>query len=390
MNLAEFLASRALEYTPFDPTHFPRIYARFLERFSDNTPKIQIVGTNGKGSTGRFITLLLEQAGLKVLHFTSPHLLSFNERFYTQGSIVSDNALQEAHAHLHRLRLDFKISYFEYATLLAVVLAKDCDLMVLEAGLGGELDSTTHLRHRCALVCTPISLDHTDRLGNTLAEIAHTKLTAMGNLPPHTPVVLAPQEASVAFQAQEIAKSHALALHQVKAPSAIARAYADLHDYPFFLAQNFQVALDTLDALQIPYNPATTPALNLHGRFEKLASNVIVDVVHNVGGAQVLKEALQKRFGRQKIHLIYNSYARKDAQGILKCLKPILARVWILEVDDMQMMELGALERLLGKLNVAWEFFTWKKFYALQADCLWVVGGSFRVVEVFLRGYYAK
>ncbi|WP_104753329.1 folylpolyglutamate synthase/dihydrofolate synthase family protein [Helicobacter salomonis] len=393
MNLSAFLTSLAQEYAPFDPTRFPKVYARFLERFSDNTPKIQIIGTNGKGSTGRFITLLLEQAGLKVLHFTSPHLLSFRERFYTQGSIIPENALQEAHAHLHKylhkLRLDSHISYFEYATLLAVVLAQDCDLMVAEAGLGGALDSTTHLHARCALVCTPISLDHTDRLGSTLSEIAHTKLAAMGSLEPNTPIILAPQDPSVQMQAQEMATSHSLPLFLVNPPSPTACIYANHYAYPLFLAQNLQTALDSLEVLQLPHNPATIPPLDLRGRFEILESNLILDVVHNVGGAKVLKEALQQNFKDQKIHLVYNSYARKDVRSILECLRSVIARVWVFKVEDIQIMELEKLEDLLEKLHLAWEIFSWKKFYALKEENLWVVGGSFSVVGTFLREYDA-
>ncbi|WP_121022155.1 glutamate ligase domain-containing protein [Helicobacter vulpis] len=388
MSLSEFLATRAQEYAPFDPARFPRIYAHFLERFHDKIPKIQIIGTNGKGSTGRFLTLLLEQAGFRVLHFTSPHLLTLNERFYRDRALVNDAKLEHAHARLQELHLDPKISFFEYMTLLAVILAQGCDYMITEAGLGGEWDSTTHLRARAALIITPISLDHTDRLGNTLAQIAHTKLAAMGTLAPNTPVILAPQDPSVAFQAQEMAQSHALPLFQVSSPSFVAHAYAYQHHYPLFLAQNFQTALDTLEVLQIPHDPTTTPPLDLRGRFERLEDNLILDVVHNVGGAQALKKALQENFGDQKIHLVYHSYSRKDVRGVLACLKPIIACVWVLEFEDPQLIDMQELALVLEGVGVAWARFNWEAFKAVRA--LWVVGGSFSVVRAFLKGYHAR
>ncbi|MFC3848003.1 bifunctional folylpolyglutamate synthase/dihydrofolate synthase [Helicobacter baculiformis] len=388
MSLSEFLATRAQEYAPFDPARFPRIYAHFLEFFADNVPKIQIVGTNGKGSTGRFLTLLLEQAGFRVLHFTSPHLLTLNERFYKDRALVNDAKLEHAHARLQELHLDPKISFFEYMTLLAVILAQGCDYMITEAGLGGEWDSTTHLRARAALVITPISLDHTDRLGNTLEQIAHTKLATMGTLTPNTPVILAPQESKIAQQAHHMAQEYGLALFSVSPPQERAMIYASQHYYPPFLAQNFQTALTALGALQIP-QPSTNPSpLNLRGRFERLEEHLIIDVAHNVSGAQALKEALQENFGDQKIHLVYHSYSRKDVRGVLACLKPIIARVWVLEFEDPQLIDMQELALVLEDVGVAWARFNWEAFKALRA--LWVVGGSFSVVRAFLKGYHAR
>ncbi|WP_104637355.1 glutamate ligase domain-containing protein [Helicobacter felis] len=388
MNLNAFLTSLGQEYIPFDPARFPKLYTHFLEHFSDNTPKIQIVGTNGKGSTGRFLTLMLEQAGFRVLHFTSPHLLTLNERFYKDRALASDAELEHAHARLQALRLDPKISFFEYMTLLALILAQDCHYLVAEAGLGGELDSTTHLHARCALIFTPISLDHTDRLGDTLEQIAHTKLKALCTLTPNTPIILAPQEPQIAQQAHQMAQEHALPLFSVSSPQEIATDYAHQHHYPPFLAQNFQSALTTLKALNIPYTPPT-PALNLRGRFERLEDRLILDVAHNVSGAQALKCALQASFGDQKIHLIYHSYARKDARGVLACLKPLLAQVWVLEFEDPQLMDTQELTRILESVGIAWARFNWETFEAMRAQ-LWVVGGSFSVVRTFLKGYNAR
>ncbi|WP_120945846.1 folylpolyglutamate synthase/dihydrofolate synthase family protein [Helicobacter labacensis] len=387
MNLNAFLTSLAQEYAPFDPTRFPRIYARFLERFEDNVPKIQIVGTNGKGSTGRFLTLMLEQAGFKVLHFSSPHLLTLNERFYRDRALVGDLELEHAHARLQELHLDPKISFFEYMTLLALILAQDCHYLVAEAGLGGEWDSTTSLRARCALIFTPISLDHTDRLGDTLEQIAHTKLKALCTLAPHTPIILAPQKPQITKQAKQMAQDYALPLLSVSPPQGITIGYAKQHRYPPFLAQNFQSALSALETLKIPYTPPT-PALNLRARFERLEDRLILDVVHNVSGAQALKLALQENFGGEKIHLVYNSYARKDARGVLACLKPLIAQVWVLEFKDPQLIDTQELTRILESVGIAWARFSWEDFKAVRA--LWVVGGSFSVVRAFLKGYYAR
>lgn len=382
--LSDFLASRAHEQVCFDPARFQRIYKAFGAHFEDRVPKIQIIGTNGKGSTGRFIAMALEQAGFKTLHFSSPHLIHFAERFYRNGQVVDEDALEQAHRFLQTLSLESSISYFEYATLLAVVLSASCDYMVVEAGLGGEFDSTTSLKNRIALVFTPISIDHTDRLGTTLSTIASTKLKAMQTLKPQTPIILAPQEPQVLQQAKQIAQSSDLSLILVPPLSQEAKDYGTQHNYPPFLTQNFQTALTTLKALDIHCDPCHLGALNLRGRFERLAANTILDVAHNVSGAQALSKALQK--GQQKVNLVYNSYARKDAWGVLACLKPLIERVWILEVDDSEIIKRDVLHQILRELGVTFQVFSWEDFRAMPG-CLWVVTGSFSVVGAFMQAY---
>ncbi|CCF80079.1 Dihydrofolate synthase [Helicobacter bizzozeronii CCUG 35545] len=382
MTLNEFLNTRAHELARFDPMRFGRIYTQFSAHFKDCVPKIQIIGTNGKGSTGRFLTLGLEQAGFKVLHFSSPHLCDFAERFYKQGATITACELENAHQFLQSLPLEPEISYFEYATLLAVILARDCDYLVLEAGLGGEFDSTTHLDKRCALIFTPISIDHTDRLGTTLQAIATTKLKAMQSLKPHTPIICAPQEDLVLQLAKEMASQARLPLSLVPPPSKPVWHYAHKHHYPPFLAQNLQSALSALEVLGIAYSLDSLPPLNLGGRFERIAPNLIADSAHNASGAQVLAQALQGA----KANLIYNSYARKDVRGVLACLKPLINHVFIFPIDDPQIISQEGLECILQDLKVTFSIFSWEAFKP-KPDTLWVVTGSFSVVGGFIQAY---
>ncbi|BCD48122.1 folylpolyglutamate synthase/dihydrofolate synthase family protein [Helicobacter suis] len=381
MNLTDYLASKAQEYAPFDPKRFKRIYTTFNAYCQDQVPKIQIIGTNGKGSTGRFLTLGLEQAGFKVLHFTSPHLLNFKERFYSQGRIITDAALEKAHQTLQTLPLE-PMSYFEYATLLAIVLAQDCDYLVAEAGLGGEFDSTSVLNKRIALIYTPISLDHTERLGHSLKEIATTKLRAMIDLEPHTPILLAHQNRPFLKLAKQMASKYSLKLAPLVPPPSLAiQAYAHKHHYPPFLVDNLQTAISALEILNIDSSLATLKPLDLPGRFEFLTPSIILDVAHNVGGAKALAKALAD----QRVDLVYNSYQRKDAYGVLKSLKSRVKRVWILEVLDTQMIDRGVLEGFLEQLCIPFAPFSWDTFNPFSG--LFVVAGSFSVVRTFIKGY---
>ncbi|BCZ18383.1 Folylpolyglutamate synthase FolC [Helicobacter sp. NHP19-012] len=374
MKLNDFLATKPFELAPFEPQRFKQVYRDFCQHFKDNTPKIQIIGTNGKGSTGRFLAQSLEASGFKVLHFSSPHLLDFNERFYTQGRNVPQSELEQAHAYLQSLPIDAHLSYFEYATLLAVVLAKDCDFMVAEAGLGGEFDSTTSLNKRIALVFTPISVDHTDRLGSSLLEIATTKLRAGLHLEPQVPMIFAKQEPEVQELTKKLLPSQNLAFIEELSQEALREGQK--WGYPPFLVQNLQTALSTLTALDLA--PKALKRLNLRGRFEHITPNILLDVAHNVGGARALAEALK---GRQ-LDLIYNSYARKDALGVLESLKPYVQHVWILPVPDPQIMPQEKLQGILKQLNLPFSPFRG----VIEPSKSYLVVGSFSVVRAFLQG----
>ena len=230
-NLADFGANRALneveiymnhkgiEYRTIDKSRSARIYAELKAHIAPPKRVIQVLGTNGKGSTGRFIAQILAQNGFKILHFTSPHIFSFNERFYTNDGqnlgIVRDSALINAHRFLQKFAFVNECSYFEYATFLALVLAQGVDFAILEAGVGGELDSTSVVS-RDLCVFSVIDYDHTDILGDSIEAIATTKLNAVfyPNLVPK--MVLGGQKYAIVEKiAESIAKKHGVEIFKV-------------------------------------------------------------------------------------------------------------------------------------------------------------------------------
>ncbi len=145
-------------------------------------PKIiHIVGTNGKGSTGRFLATALIRSGKKTGHYTSPHIVRFNERIWINGTEIADDHLEAAHQKLLALLTSEcadSLSYFEYTTLLAMMAFEECEYVVLEAGLGGEFDAT-NVFDKVLSIFTPIDFDHSAFLGNTIESIAGTKLRSM-------------------------------------------------------------------------------------------------------------------------------------------------------------------------------------------------------------------
>ncbi|MCQ2809254.1 bifunctional folylpolyglutamate synthase/dihydrofolate synthase [Helicobacter pylori] len=381
--LKAFLETKPKEYHQFDPSRFIQIYKDFKNAFFEIQAKvIHVVGTNGKGSTGRFLTLLLADQNFKVLHFTSPHVFEFRERFFVNGSVVEESVLENAHQQLQSHAFSSACSYFEYATLLAVMLAKDCDYLVLEAGLGGEFDSTNALEKTLS-VFTPIDYDHKEFLGDSLESIATTKLKAMGSLS-----IIAPQQELVLNIAQKIAKDkHAQLIVVQNEISKGVRDYIERYHLARFLAMNLEVALKAFETL-MPCNKQEVlknlKPLNLIGRCELLSPNILIDVGHNPHSAKALKEEIKRVFNAP-IVLIYNCYQDKDACGVLEILKPVIKKVLILELHNERIIQLEKLKGILETLGLEYALFEY-----LEENENYLVYGSFLVANAFYERYPKK
>ncbi|WRC12131.1 bifunctional folylpolyglutamate synthase/dihydrofolate synthase [Helicobacter pylori] len=381
--LRAFLETKPKEYHQFDPSRFIQIYKDFKNAFFEIQAKvIHVVGTNGKGSTGRFLTLLLADQNFKVLHFTSPHVFEFRERFFLNGSVVKESVLENAHQQLQSHAFSSACSYFEYATLLAVMLAKDCDYLVLEAGLGGEFDSTNALEKTLS-VFTPIDYDHKEFLGDSLESIATTKLKAMGSLS-----IIAPQQELVLNIAQKIAKDkHAKLIVVQNEISKGVMDYIERYHLAHFLAMNLEVALKAFETL-LPCNKQEVlknlKPLNLIGRCELLSPNILIDVGHNPHSAKALKEEIKRVFNAP-IVLIYNCYQDKDAFLVLEILKPVVKKVLILELHNERIIQLEKLKGILETLGLEHALFE-----DVEENENYLVYGSFLVANAFYERYQKK
>ena len=156
-------------------------------------PVIHIAGTNGKGSTQAMIRAGLESAGLRVHAYTSPHLAQFHERIRLAGELIAESDLAAALEECEAANGDQPITFFEITTAAAFLAFSrvPADYTLLEVGLGGRLDATNVIDAPRLTVITPVSIDHTQYLGETLAEIAGEKA---GILKRRTPCIVAPQD----------------------------------------------------------------------------------------------------------------------------------------------------------------------------------------------------
>lgn len=380
MILKDFLNSKPLFYEEIDYARMPRVYEKVKSSLA--APKtVHIIGTNGKGTTGRFLANALCSMGFYAGHYTSPHILEFNERIWLNGANATDAELEDAHVELQKLlsKSDSdSLSYFEYTTLLAMIIFKKCDYVVMEAGLGGEFD-TTAVFAKCLTLVTPIGYDHEAFLGSSIESIAATKLNAIQNS-----AILAVQNYDEVYKiADKLKAEKSLNIKKVtefideKDREKIEQIAKKLSLVPY-LRDNLSLSISALNFLGLNYEIENFSAAPLFGRVTKISENIIVDVGHNVLAAQGIAEALSG----QKIRLVYNSYKDKDYREILLILKPVILSVEIIEIENPRVEELEKIEKALDELDIAHTIFK-----EIKKEQNYLVFGSFSVVEEFLRSY---
>ena len=320
-------------------------------------PVIHLTGTNGKTSTARMVEAVLRAYGLRTGRYTSPHLQRVTERISIDGAPVADETfvrvwgeilpiVQTVDAELEAAG-EVPLTYFEAVTTLgfAVFADEPVEVVVLEVGLGGVTDAT-NVADAVVSVVTPISLDHTDLLGETEAEIAEEKA---GIIKPGGALVSAAQErdaAQVLLEAARAAdvpfrfegvefgvleRSLAVGGQQVSV-RGLAAEYRDLF-LPLLgehQAQNLAVAVAALEMflgggvrpldeelLREGLSQVTSP-----GRLEVLrtAPTLIVDAAHNPDGVRATARAVQEAFGFTRLSLVVGILQEKDAPGMLAAL----------------------------------------------------------------------
>ena len=168
---------------------------------------IHIGGTNGKGSTSHMLAAVLQEAGYKTGLYTSPHLIDFRERIRINGEMINESYVVEFTEEIKPLIEEINPSFFEVTVAMAFsyFAQNSVDIAIIEVGLGGRLDSTNVITPELSII-TNISLDHTNLLGNTVAEIAMEKA---GIIKPKVPVIIGEYDDETA----PIFKSKAAALN---------------------------------------------------------------------------------------------------------------------------------------------------------------------------------
>ena len=324
-------------------------------------PTIHIGGTNGKTSTARMVEILMRKLDYRTGRFTSPHLETIRERISIKGEPISPEGFVATYNDI-ALYLDLidekqphPLSYFEVLTAMAFVAFAEfpVDIGIIEVGMGGEWDSTNVVTPAVS-VLTPIGMDHSQYLGDTVEQIA---LTKAGIIKPESHVVLAAQEPAVAkILLERVAKLSAIPYRegiefgvarrdiavggQVLTINGVHGEYKDLYLplYGAHQASNAAVALATVEAfvgqkLSDDVVASAFAEVSSPGRLEVLHRDptVLVDAAHNPHGARALAQTLKGEFDFQSIFGVIAVLADKDAEGILRELEPVVSRVVVTE-----------------------------------------------------------
>ncbi|WP_374664598.1 bifunctional tetrahydrofolate synthase/dihydrofolate synthase [Acinetobacter sp.] len=335
---------------------------------------LTVAGTNGKGSTTTALAAILNAQGYKVGLYQSPHIYRFNERVKLKGIEVSDQALIDAFAAVDDARrsCDLSLSFFEATTLAALVIFKQqqCDVWVLEVGLGGRLDVVNVIDPDVAVI-TNIGLDHTDWLGDTIEKIAFEKA---GIIRPEIPVIFGGQQA-LPQAIQEKADAYHAQLHAVNRDYFY--QYADDGQSWLFASPGITLKLP-LGSLALENISTAVAAIlvsglavsqqaiaqgiqnaQLQGRFEirKIAEKtVIFDAGHNPHGVDFLLKQLRKflEYNKQYTEVIsvFSMLSDKDINSVANLLKDTVLMWKIAPLTVPRAAEIQQLDAALQGLEV--------------------------------------
>jgi dihydrofolate synthase/folylpolyglutamate synthase len=365
---------------------------RILELLDDPQRTFRVVhvtGTNGKTSTSRMIESLIRAHGLRTGLFTSPHLERFTERVMVDGEPIADGAIADAWDEVApfveivdaelAMTDEAPLTFFELLTVLAFVAFSDApvDVAVVEVGMGGAWDSTNTADGDVA-VFAPIDIDHADRLGETIADIAAVKA---GIIKDAAAVVSAKQDAAaeavlrtaaaakgatIAFEGQEFALTEnrlAVGGQQITV-RGLAGTYEGEYLPLYGAHQGFNAALaiaavESLvggashaiagDVLAEGLGAVTSP-----GRLQLVGTSptVLVDAAHNPHGARALASALRDSFDFDEWGFVLGVLGDKDAEGIIAALVPYATHVFATAPDSDRASDADAIADLVEAVGL--------------------------------------
>jgi dihydrofolate synthase/folylpolyglutamate synthase len=327
---------------------------------------IHVAGSNGKGSVCAMLDSILRAAGLKVGLYTSPHLVRFNERIRVNGELITDGELAELFEGIEpqaervtREHGGREVTFFEFTTALAFEYfrRKRVQVSVVEVGMGGRLDATNIVLPALSVV-TRISLDHTQYLGTTVAEIAGEKA---GIIKGGRPVVCGAMSEEAATVIRETAMRRGAPLVEAMERVSVRRVSQGFDGQKLSITgggaeygtvtlgllgrhqiENCATVVATVEALG-EYSPIVIPAETVRkglaaavwpGRLQVLSQDppILLDGAHNPDGARVLGVALKELCKRRKVGLIWGMCEDKDALGFAKALGGQIHRCWTVPI----------------------------------------------------------
>lgn len=323
-----------------------------LPQLQDSFPCIHVAGTNGKGSVSVLMAEVLKQAGLHVGLYTSPHLNSFTERIRIDGVAVTEEEVGRLAETIRLNSEGIPLTFFEATTTMALLAFReaDVDIAVIETGLGGRLDATNIVDPQLCMV-TPVSIDHSEHLGATLAEIAKEKA---GIIKPDIPVIIGKQEpeAEGTLLSVAAARKSEVSLagrdftwcgdHDKLKVSVGSDCWDDLRCALAGTHQLDNFAQVVAGVVQLRRQGFAIPDAAIAAAGEKIFwpgrlewcgdSRILLDVSHNAAGIACLADYLEKQ-GVVRIHLVCGLSGERRPEEVLMPLVKYCATVYAVPVS---------------------------------------------------------
>ncbi len=330
---------------------------------SSKTRIIHVAGTNGKGSTCAFIDAIARASGTRTGLFTSPHLIDYTERIKVNGQDIPRDVCARYLTELQSLCADTKKwphhpTFFELTLALAMRYFRDqqCELILLETGMGGRLDATTAVPADLAVI-TPIALDHSQWLGENIEQIAFEKA---GIIVSDKPVLSSRQPEDAQKVIQQEASERRANLEFILEP---------LTGYSINLPgphqkENAALAVAAAHALGLSVTPDVVrhalSSVSWPGRFEKLpispTSTVILDATHNPHAAVALVKTWKEVYPNQKASVIFGAVEGKNTQEVLSIIAPIVEHFHFVPTNSPRSLTTQELVEALEKSSEAPSF----------------------------------
>jgi len=333
-----------------------RLLKEFLAYPRYQTKVIHVAGTNGKGSVCAMIDSVARASGIRTGLFTSPHLINFGERIRVSSEEISKELSAKYISEIKELTAGWEThpTFFELTLAVAMRHFKErqCELIILETGMGGRLDATTAVPADVAVI-TPIALDHMQWLGDTLEAIT---LEKAGIIVPGKPTVSSPQKEEVVRVLRHEANEQRSDLTFINQP---------LIGYPVNILgphqkENAAVALEALSVCGYELNFDTVKSglesVTHPGRFELFENkeglpSFVLDGAHNPHAAQSLVATWKERFPNQKASLIFGAVQSKDATQTLEIISEIAEEILLTPIDSPRTLTHQELKNLSASIS---------------------------------------
>lgn len=363
---------------------------------------ITVAGTNGKGTTCAFIEQAAMKAGKSVAVYSSPHLNDYRERVRINNALVSGKEHCEAFLKIEQARGDILLTFFEFATLAALTLIEkhNCDIVLLEVGLGGRLDAVNIVEPNMAVI-TSIDLDHQEWLGNTRESVATEKAGIFRQSipavigeddPPSTLVELARlTQVDTYWQQRDFRYNHGNQDWSWKSKTQTLTCLP----IPSIPIQNVSTGLQVIELLNFKLSEEQVKKViataSLPGRLQQISEDppVILDVAHNPHATRNLRSYLQQ-FNFSQLHLVVAMLADKDIQATLEPFTSLGAKWYVASLDNPRGAESKLLKSVLDETEIVLEFDEVSQAYSravktAKTNDLIVVFGSFFTIATILE-----